>query len=43
MGIFLGNKGLCGEPLSFSCGTNGSDHETYHHKVSYRVIFVGMR
>ncbi|RVW16583.1 Leucine-rich repeat receptor-like tyrosine-protein kinase PXC3 [Vitis vinifera] len=24
---FLGNKGLCGEPLSSSCGTNGSDHE----------------
>ena len=36
----MGNKGLCGEPLSSSCGTNGSDHETYHHKVSYRVILA---
>ena len=37
---FLGNKGLCGEPLSSSCGTNGSDHESYHHKVSYRIILA---
>ncbi|KAF5941184.1 hypothetical protein HYC85_022351 [Camellia sinensis] len=37
---FLGNKGLCGEPLS-SCGNfNGSDHESYHHKVSYKIILA---
>ncbi|KAI7997920.1 Leucine-rich repeat receptor-like tyrosine-protein kinase PXC3 [Camellia lanceoleosa] len=37
---FLGNKGLCGEPLS-SCGNfNGSDHEGYHHKVSYKIILA---
>ncbi|XP_056171406.1 leucine-rich repeat receptor-like tyrosine-protein kinase PXC3 [Syzygium oleosum] len=38
---FLGNKGLCGEPLTFSCGSSsGPDHEGYHHRVSYRVILA---
>lgn len=40
---FLGNKGLCGEPLSLSpsCGNlNGSGHLNYHHKVSYRIILA---
>ncbi|KAK9290083.1 hypothetical protein L1049_008247 [Liquidambar formosana] len=38
---FLGNKGLCGEPLSFSCGnSNGSEHESYHHRVSYKIILA---
>ncbi|KAI3472192.1 hypothetical protein Pfo_029680 [Paulownia fortunei] len=38
---FLGNKGLCGEPLSTSCGGfNGSARIAYHHKVSYRIILA---
>ncbi|CAI9099944.1 OLC1v1036844C1 [Oldenlandia corymbosa var. corymbosa] len=38
---FLGNKGLCGEPLSSSCGNiNGSGQFSYHHKVSYRIILA---
>ncbi|KAL1569386.1 leucine-rich repeat receptor-like tyrosine-protein kinase PXC3 [Salvia divinorum] len=38
---FLGNKGLCGEPLSVSCGgLNDSTHDTYHHKVSYKIILA---
>ncbi|KAL0404911.1 UNVERIFIED_CONTAM: Leucine-rich repeat receptor-like tyrosine-protein kinase PXC3 [Sesamum radiatum] len=38
---FLGNKGLCGEPLSISCGDlDGSSHNAYHHKVSYRIILA---
>lgn len=37
---FMGNKGLCGEPLN-SCGNlNGSNHLVYHHKVSYRIILA---
>ncbi|KAG6428983.1 hypothetical protein SASPL_107022 [Salvia splendens] len=38
---FVGNKGLCGEPLSVSCvGSDDSDQDPYHHKVSYRVILA---
>ncbi|KAL0334304.1 UNVERIFIED_CONTAM: Leucine-rich repeat receptor-like tyrosine-protein kinase PXC3 [Sesamum angustifolium] len=38
---FLGNKGLCGEPLSISCaGLDDSSHDAYHHKVSYRIILA---
>ncbi|KAL0337958.1 UNVERIFIED_CONTAM: Leucine-rich repeat receptor-like tyrosine-protein kinase PXC3 [Sesamum calycinum] len=38
---FLGNKGLCGEPLSISCaGLDNSSHDAYHHKVSYRIILA---
>lgn len=38
---FLGNKRLCGEPLSSSCGSSsGSGHENYHHKVSYKIILA---
>ncbi|XP_077213928.1 leucine-rich repeat protein kinase family protein [Tasmannia lanceolata] len=38
---FLGNKGLCGEPLKTSCGSSfGSDHGANHHKVSYKVILA---
>ncbi|KAF5747980.1 leucine-rich repeat receptor-like tyrosine-protein kinase [Tripterygium wilfordii] len=38
---FLGNKGLCGEPLSSLCGNYYiSDHEKYHHKVSYKIILA---
>lgn len=38
---FLGNKGLCGEPLTFSCGSSsGPGHGGYHHRVSYRVILA---
>ncbi|KAL6141426.1 hypothetical protein ACLB2K_059714 [Fragaria x ananassa] len=38
---FLGNKGLCGEPLSSSCGSSYSaDHDNYHHRVSYRIILA---
>ncbi|XP_022746578.1 leucine-rich repeat receptor-like tyrosine-protein kinase PXC3 [Durio zibethinus] len=38
---FQGNKGLCGEPLSFSCANSiGSDRANYHHRVSYRIILA---
>ncbi|XP_048226015.1 leucine-rich repeat receptor-like tyrosine-protein kinase PXC3 isoform X2 [Ricinus communis] len=38
---FLGNKGLCGEPLSLSCGNSyAPGHDNYHHKVSYRIILA---
>lgn len=38
---FSGNKALCGEPLNSSCGnSNGSDHQSYHHRVSYRIILA---
>ncbi|KAH6772142.1 Leucine-rich repeat protein kinase family protein [Perilla frutescens var. hirtella] len=38
---FLGNKGLCGEPLSASCGgLNDSARNAYHHKVSYKIILA---
>ncbi|KAL2535063.1 Leucine-rich repeat receptor-like tyrosine-protein kinase PXC3 [Abeliophyllum distichum] len=38
---FLGNKGLCGEPLSNSCGSlDAYGHKDYHHKVSYRIILA---
>ncbi|KAK7378166.1 hypothetical protein VNO80_03603 [Phaseolus coccineus] len=37
---FLGNKGLCGEPLNPSCGTLYDDHKAYHHRVSYRIILA---
>ncbi|XP_050229822.1 leucine-rich repeat receptor-like tyrosine-protein kinase PXC3 [Mercurialis annua] len=38
---FFGNKGLCGDPLSLSCGNlYAPDHENYHHKVSYRIILA---
>ncbi|KAK4371501.1 hypothetical protein RND71_010976 [Anisodus tanguticus] len=34
---FLGNKGLCGDPLSDGCGDlNGY----YSHKVSYRIVLA---
>ncbi|KAL3819803.1 hypothetical protein ACJIZ3_005708 [Penstemon smallii] len=39
---FLGNKGLCGEPLNVSCeslNSSGSD-AYYHHKVSYKIVLV---
>lgn len=38
---FLGNKGLCGDPLSISCGSlDAYGHHDYHHKVSYRIILA---
>ncbi|KAJ6749793.1 hypothetical protein OIU85_000427 [Salix viminalis] len=38
---FFGNKGLCGEPLSLSCGNSyPSSRGNYHHKVSYRIILA---
>ncbi|KAA8518179.1 hypothetical protein F0562_015653 [Nyssa sinensis] len=37
---FLGNKGLCGVPLSLCGNSKGADHESYHHRVSYRIILV---
>lgn len=38
---FAGNKGLCGEPLTSSCGgSRDSDHGNYHHKVSYKIILA---
>ncbi|CAL5430915.1 unnamed protein product [Camellia sinensis] len=36
---FSGNKGLCGEPLSSSCG-NSNSHGSYHRKVSYKIILA---
>ncbi|GLT88239.1 hypothetical protein SLE2022_062740 [Rubroshorea leprosula] len=38
---FLGNKGLCGQPLSSLCSSSiGSDQANYHHRVSYRIILA---
>ncbi|XP_004236615.1 leucine-rich repeat receptor-like tyrosine-protein kinase PXC3 [Solanum lycopersicum] len=38
---FLGNKDLCGDPLSGGCGDlNGYDHSVYGHKVSYRIVLA---
>ncbi|KAH6818787.1 Leucine-rich repeat protein kinase family protein [Perilla frutescens var. frutescens] len=38
---FLGNKGLCGDPLSIPCGgLDDSAGNSYHHKVSYRIILA---
>ncbi|ONH95311.1 hypothetical protein PRUPE_7G063100 [Prunus persica] len=38
---FLGNKGLCGEPLSSSCGnSNSGGHANDHHRVSYRIVLA---
>ncbi|KAK6124843.1 hypothetical protein DH2020_041419 [Rehmannia glutinosa] len=38
---FLGNKGICGEPLNVSCGgLTDSDRNVDHHKVSYRIILA---
>ncbi|CAA3011215.1 leucine-rich repeat receptor-like tyrosine-protein kinase PXC3 [Olea europaea var. sylvestris] len=38
---FLGNKGLCGEPLSISCGSlDAYGHNDYHRKISYRIILA---
>ncbi|PIA53632.1 hypothetical protein AQUCO_00900301v1 [Aquilegia coerulea] len=38
---FAGNKGLCGDPLSYSCGKSvGPGRETYRHKVSYKIILA---
>ncbi|KAF8398403.1 hypothetical protein HHK36_017330 [Tetracentron sinense] len=38
---FSGNKGLCREPLSSSCGSSfGPDHRPYRHKVSYKIILA---
>ncbi|KAL8172176.1 hypothetical protein V2J09_023980 [Rumex salicifolius] len=40
---FLGNKGLCGQPLSSTCeGTDGSDDDlgAYSQKVSYRTVLA---
>ncbi|CAM8966828.1 unnamed protein product [Rhodiola kirilowii] len=37
---FIGNKGLCGEPLSSKCsGSNGFNTNT-NHKVSYKIILA---
>ncbi|CAI8613971.1 unnamed protein product [Vicia faba] len=37
---FLGNKGLCGDPLNSSCGNIYDVHGSYHHKVSYRIVLA---
>ncbi|KAJ0043899.1 hypothetical protein Pint_17901 [Pistacia integerrima] len=38
---FFGNKGLCGDPLSFPCeNINNPDGKNYHHRVSYRIILA---
>lgn len=38
---FLGNKGLCGVPLTSLCpGSLGSEQANYHHRVSYRIILA---
>ncbi|KAL2464668.1 Leucine-rich repeat receptor-like tyrosine-protein kinase PXC3 [Forsythia ovata] len=35
------DRGLCGEPLSISCGSlDAYGHKDYHHKVSYRIILA---
>ncbi|GMH20157.1 hypothetical protein Nepgr_021998 [Nepenthes gracilis] len=35
---FLGNRGLCGQPLSSSC--NDDDKEIYPRKVSYKIVLA---
>ncbi|KAJ8640917.1 hypothetical protein MRB53_017611 [Persea americana] len=37
---FLGNKGLCGDPLSSCGGSFGSNGGLNHHKVSYKIILA---
>ncbi|GLT40717.1 hypothetical protein SLA2020_148300 [Shorea laevis] len=38
---FLGNKGLCGEPLSSLCsGSKDSQQANYHRRVSYKTILT---
>ncbi|GER39900.1 leucine-rich repeat protein kinase family protein [Striga asiatica] len=39
---FFANKGLCGEPLTVSCGNSDGpeSYSYYHHKVSYRVVLA---
>ncbi|CAH9134958.1 unnamed protein product [Cuscuta epithymum] len=37
---FLGNKGLCGNPLSSSCGNLNGYYYNNRHRVSYRIILV---
>ncbi|XP_042491732.1 leucine-rich repeat receptor-like tyrosine-protein kinase PXC3 [Macadamia integrifolia] len=38
---FVGNQGLCGEPLTSSCESSlGPDNGGYHHKVSYKTILT---
>ncbi|XP_022928692.1 leucine-rich repeat receptor-like tyrosine-protein kinase PXC3 [Cucurbita moschata] len=38
---FLGNKGLCGAPLSVTCKKSiGSYTRDYHQKVSYKIILA---
>ncbi|KAK9726064.1 hypothetical protein RND81_05G187600 [Saponaria officinalis] len=37
---FEGNNGLCGQPLSSSCGINSYDQDNYPRKVSYRIILA---
>ncbi|KAF4356727.1 hypothetical protein F8388_022476 [Cannabis sativa] len=37
---FVGNKGLCGEPLDSLCGNADSLDQQSHHKVSYRIILA---
>lgn len=36
---FMGNRGLCGEPLSIPCG-GSNDSDAYHHKVSYKIVLA---
>ncbi|CAN1255426.1 Leucine-rich repeat receptor-like tyrosine-protein kinase PXC3 [Linum perenne] len=37
---FSGNKGLCGEPLGSSCGGSYPDVESYHRRVSLKVVMA---
>ncbi|CAA0829872.1 Leucine-rich repeat receptor-like tyrosine-protein kinase PXC3 [Striga hermonthica] len=40
---FIGNKALCGEPLTVSCGNSNdfnSGYYSYHHKVSYKIVLT---
>lgn len=37
---FWGNKGLCGEPLNSLCGNVNGSRQSFHRKVSYRIILA---
>ncbi|KAI3916548.1 hypothetical protein MKW92_037454 [Papaver armeniacum] len=37
---FYGNKGLCEELLGISCGNSLDSEQTYHHRVSYKIVLA---
>ncbi|KAI3667388.1 hypothetical protein L6452_42444 [Arctium lappa] len=37
---FWRNEGLCGYPLNSLCGNSNDSNDTFHHKVSYRIVLA---